>query len=145
MSNDRYTAEEIEAGLYHGMPGDREFVLASDYDALAAELAREREAYKQLLLDHENAMAHVENVDAELARVKAESLRVVPVGDPCPVIKIWIGGFFRVGGIVYRMFAGDMTENEIRARELINQYEQGFDGDTIVQPVRIERWEASDE
>ena len=49
METPRYTAQEIEEGLYSGMDPDVELVAAQYYDALRA----------------------------ELARVKAESLRVV--------------------------------------------------------------------
>lgn len=53
METPRYTAQEIEEGLYSGMDPDVELVAAQYYDALRA----------------------------ELSRVKAESLRVVYLPD----------------------------------------------------------------
>ena len=103
-----YTAWDIRTG--HEPPGF-ELVPASDYDALAT----------------------------ELARVKAESLRVVPVGEPCEISKIAICGCFIFNGTVFRMYS--FSREEFGAWQLSDHTEHLFAPNTIVQPVRIERWE----
>ena len=76
--------------------------------------------------------------DAELARVKAESLRVVPVGEPCEY-GMWLE---------QQSSTAFLLDDEVDVHVTINRYQSAnggpsapIEGDTIVQPVRLERWE----
>lgn len=112
MEAPRYTAKEIEDGLYRGMDPDVELVAAQYYDTLRA----------------------------ELARVKAESLRVVADGEACPVHECCRGyrlGDFILNGQVYSGGVTTSTECTIsNSREVAR-----IARDVIVQPVRLEHWE----
>lgn len=108
MEAPRYTAKEIEDGLYSGMDPDVELVAAQYYDALRA----------------------------ELARVKAESLRVVPVGEAC-------GAHDAEGRENFVMLSDEVLMPEPYLWDWIrlDGTHPDITDDTIVQPVRLERWE----
>lgn len=125
-------AERFDA--YYGYPScwangchihtNGEFVLASDYDALAA----------------------------ELARVKAESLRVVPVGEPVLYDEIQDGILFRAEGeVACKNGQRSQYSGEADSWHFSREYKSGvvpitmFSRTAIIQPVRLEAWEASDE
>lgn len=74
----RYKASEIEDRIYSGMSEETEFVLASDYDALSAELeaVKGTDHYQRSLDEMHlryNVEAELDALAAELARVKAEN------------------------------------------------------------------------
>ena len=79
--------------------------------------------------------ARIAELTAELARVKAESLRVVADGDACRIGELKEGQYFGhdgdTGYIYVDMESGCYTS--------IHQGQ--VDNDLIVQPVRLERWE----
>ena len=82
--------------------------------------------------------ARIAELDAELARVKAESLRVVPVGEPCEY-GMWLE---------QQSSTAFLLDDEVDVHVTINRYQSAnggpsapIEGDTIVQPVRLERWE----
>ena len=86
--------------------------------------------------------ARIAELDAELARVKAESLRVVPVGEPCEY-GMWLE---------QQSSTAFLLDDEVDVHVTINRYQSAnggpsapIEGDTIVQPVRLERWEDGNE
>ena len=97
-------------------------VLASDYAALD-------EALNECIKDRDWFSDRLDAATAELARVKAESLRVVKVGDPC-ALGVCRESHFLTGVSDILSCADEFV---------IEMY-----GDQIVQPVRLERWEATD-
>jgi hypothetical protein len=97
----RYTAKEIEDGLYSGMDPDVELVAAQYYDAIRA----------------------------ELARVKAESLRVVVVPDEGNLYD-W---YMTPTGLGYPGKDGKQN-NCIESAEGYYRLDE-------CKPVRLERWE----
>lgn len=102
----RYTADELHGDLYYALPDGAEFVAASDYDDLLA----------------------------ELARVKAESLRVVldgeagEIGELEPSLLIWDDKMWLWDNI-NGWYSPDGHDSELP-----------YYADTIVQPVRLEQW-----
>lgn len=104
---------------------DGEWVKASDYDALAA----------------------------ELTRVKAESLRVVKVGEPCGLFELEASEchLFKhiTGGPAYIMdtaIKGRSSTDSGRAHwcaklEGVTKEWAQYDDYAPIQPVRLERWE----
>lgn len=112
MEAPRYTAKEIEDGLYSGMDPDVELVAAQYYDALRA----------------------------ELARVKAESLRVVKDGDMREAYrcdKVLHDGRYCVVG---RRILDDYFPIQI-SDAITGKYVDKVTHQTLLQPVRLERWE----
>ena len=100
---EKYTSSEIHLAEDAG----QEYVLASKYAAL----------------------------EAELARVKAESLRVVNDGGAVTAFRLdGNDKFIQVEGEVYYRSGEALICTNTRIY-------QGLDDDTIVQPVRLERWE----
>jgi hypothetical protein len=69
--------------------------------------------------------ARIAELGEELARVKAESLRVVPVGEQCQRRRCTTTYYVVDGGI----YCSDWP------------LPNGIDWDHVVQPVRLERWE----
>ena len=88
----------------------------------------------------ESALHEAEVAKAKLARVKAESLRVVKVGDECEISHIPICGLFSYLGVVYRLYS--FSPDEFGAWQVSDHSEHIFAPHTFVQPVRLERWEA---
>lgn len=82
---------------------------------------------------------------AELARVKAESLRVVVDGEACKVLDLVTIAYFTDKGNICRKTGetwGDAgpeycSFEELKTEGTHGQMTAGF----IVQPVRLERWE----
>lgn len=155
-------AEVERFDAYYGYPSCRatgrhihangEFVLASDYDALAADLEAvkaERDALAKRInhdgtpVDIAALCAEIDEVTDELAHVKAESLRVVRVGDPCEISKISICACFLHLGVLYRLYS--FSHEELGAWQISDHTEHLFSPGTIVQRVRLERWENSNE
>lgn len=82
---------------------------------------------------------------AELARVKAESLRVVPDGDACKFDDVDTKFILHRGHIYgwHEIVYHEKSTTPIYGGDTINL--RLSNRDTIVQPVRIERWEATDD
>ena len=77
----------------------------------------------------------IDALRAELARVKAESLRVVNDGGAVTAFRLdGNDKFIQVEGEVYYRSGEALICTNTRIY-------QGLDDDTIVQPVRLERWE----
>jgi len=89
--------------------------------------------------DTEDYMAaHIESLRAELARVKAEILRVVPDGEACRY-SVWLE---------QQSSTAFLLDDEVNVHVTINRYQSAnggpsapIDGFVTVQPVRLERWE----
>lgn len=81
----------------------------------------------------------IAELEAELARVKAESLRVVKDGEVCAIMDC-DSKYFIYNGRIYEIpdgeFYGVLVGHE-------GPHYTGFYGDsaTIVQPIRLERWD----
>lgn len=88
---------------------------------------------------------------AELARVKAESLRVVKINEPCSLSsmeRVGIDGHTNtctVEGADWRIYAAERRVDDSGHRYLMPVSDEwppiAFGPDTKVQPVRLERWE----
>lgn len=87
--------------------------------------------------------AEVDALAAELARVKAESLRVVVDGDACRICDA-DEGVILFGGNVYQITDHSEWIGMAEGVRYLHQEIPEYDEDTIVQPVRIERWEDDD-
>jgi hypothetical protein len=94
--------------------------------------------------------AEVDALRAELARVKAESLRVVKgvplrLGDIESVPFSEHTNTFTTAGADWRIYAAERRVDESGHRYMMPVSDEwppiAFGPDTIVQPVRLERWE----
>jgi len=104
---------------------------------------------KNIARRHKQECDHYEQriaeLTAELARVKAESLRVVPVGDECAVLDLVATAYFTDEDKTYRKTGvtwGDAGPEYCSFEELVTdgthgQMSPGF----IVQPIRLELWD----
>lgn len=150
MEAPRHTTQQIADDVATGMDPNAECVASMYYDAVVAE----RDEWKRRcerrddIVSRERAEAEIalRGLRAELARVKAESLRVVVDGEACRVLRTKIGSCFEHLGNVYRNIGGEIRgdASEINARQLMDGSANLFDGDTIVQPVCLKRWEDAD-
>ena len=84
--------------------------------------------------------ADIDALRAELARVKAESLRVVVDGE-APAKSIPMAAHFEYGRVVYRMFYGDIDKDEMKATDILSSKKIVLSCKTSVRRVRLERWE----
>ena len=84
--------------------------------------------------------ARIAELDADLARVKAESLRVVVDGEACRICDA-DEGVILVGGNVYQITDHSEWIGMAEGVKYLHQEMPEYDEDTIVQPVRLERWE----
>ena len=122
------------------------------YEARIAELeAKLSEAVAEAIWEadtrREDAAAHA----AELARVKAESLRVVKINEPCSLSsmeRVGVEGHTNtctVEGADWRIYAAERRVDDSGHRYLVPVSDEwpsiAFGADTKVQPVRLERWE----
>lgn len=159
MGDIEYNA--AEAARYAELHPDAMFVLASDYDAYDARIQEFKDAYahdREIMADNvaqlESYDARIVELDAEceacdlaryaaeaeLARVRAESLRVVPVGEACRICDA-DEGVILVGGNVYQITDHSEWIGMAEGVRYLHQEIPEYDDDTIVQPVRLERWE----
>lgn len=76
------------------------------------------------------------NVESELARVRAESLRVVPVGEVCQPHELYPTQFILRDNRVWVNAPG--TRDIV---DITNNNRVSVPYDETVQPVRLERWE----
>lgn len=90
----------------------------------------------------ERLESELRECEADLARVKAESLRVVPVGEPCEIRKIAICQCFTHLANVYRLYS--FSPEEFGAWQISDHSEHLFSPWTFIQPVRLARWEGSE-
>lgn len=86
----------------------------------------------------------VADLTAELARVKADSLRVVPVGEPVAVSELHSRQAFTCDHDGVWMIFG-CSSWDFSIRNLIDYSETELTENTVVQPVRLERWEATND
>jgi len=99
------------------------------YEVRIKELEAGRDLAREVTMDSlvarcETLQERLHATQLELARVKAESLRVVPVGEPCE---------YRKSEEIFFLINGTIQAHDAVIESLY--------GDTIVQPVRLERWE----
>lgn len=121
--------DEIRGDSHYTLPGDIEYVLASDYAALEA-------AYQTLLESHE-ILADSPTEDelrAELARVKAESLRVV--ADECQNMDIASDWYMTPDGLGWLGY----DRHDCECVETPHGYHK-FD---CCRKVKLERWEETE-
>lgn len=79
-------------------------------------------------------------LEAELARVKSESLRVVEVGEPCSIDNVGDDGFLYyddITGIYHEVIRTDGGNFLLIGGGCVDE----IDPDAIVQPVELRRWE----
>ena len=123
------------------------YVLATDYAALEAE----RDDCQQEITNCRRIMekqgiviaaleADLKDARAELARVKAESLRVVPIGGRQIASSNRIE-YFTLDGDVYHWESCQHERDEVFARGLTTGRDLDLRCSKLVQPVRLERWE----
>lgn len=108
------------------------------YEARIAELERDFAALKEELLIYANEARHA---NAELARVRAESLRVVPVGEACRADELLPDTTFSRGGKVYVITHTYDGSDYVWPMALDGTGVQQIICCAIVHPVRLERWE----
>jgi hypothetical protein len=132
--------DAAEAARYSEHHPDARFVLAEDYDATNEENIRlDRKRFENAHAAR-RTLAKLRTVTADLARVKAESLRVVVDGEACRICDA-DEGVILVGGNVYQITDHSEWIGMAEGVKYLHQEMPEYDEDTIVQPVRLERWE----
>lgn len=127
----RYTTDEVYWAFDHAGANATKFVLASEYDAL-------EDDYEDVITELKSArdaLARMKQASdynaAELARVKAESLRVVPVSEAD-------------SGLMYDWYmtpTGLGYPGKDRKNNNCIESAEGYYRLDECQPVRLERWE----
>jgi len=160
MEAPRHTTQQIADDVATGMDPNAECVASMYYDAVVAE----RDEWKRRcerrddIVSRERAEAEIalRDLHNELARVKAESLRVVVVGEECALVDLELSEchLFRhvTGGPAYIMDTAikgrSYTDSGrahwcARVEGTVKEWSQ-YDDFAPVQPVRLERWEDAD-
>ena len=102
----------------------------------------------ECIVRHHNAdcdayEARIAEMEAELARVKAESLRVVPVGEACELVEISRHQKFSMGDhLICEIVNPGQYDRTVDVRDLVaGEVFTSYRYAVNVQPVRLERWE----
>lgn len=111
-----------------GNTGDHMYVSKKDFDKCVFDLKCWHRAYNDQINSLESALAHV----------KAESLRVVKVGNQCLLRHVTTDYVLADDGHIYQRDDGDWWSLRDKFQFLVGK-------DMFVQPVRLERWENSNE
>lgn len=155
------SAESLCADVYESLKTERD-ALAAELEAVKAELAHLKMKVENAekvgvtwthIYDGEEACGypgaeehgeHLSALRSELARVKAESLRVVKDGGPM-MKKQTDGNDPLILGSDNELYNQRLSDEIYLMRISGNPAWAELEDDTIVQPVRLERWESSNE
>lgn len=148
--------ENVRASDYDALKSERDAYEAriAELEAKVKKYADNIELKRESLCERENTIQFnredIKGLRAELARVKAESLRVV-VGEPLrlgDIESVPISehtNTFIAAGADWRIYAAERRVDKNGHRYMMPVSDEwppiAFGPDTIVQPVRLEHWE----